>query len=124
MRIVLAEREAELMEGLWGQGPSTVAQGGQHLRGDLAYTTVLTVLRNLEAKGYVGHDEEGRAHRFRPLVAKEAAQRSALRDLSVKFFDGSIALLLTHLVADQKLSDEEIRRLRRLLREQARKDSP
>jgi predicted transcriptional regulator len=124
MRIVLAEREAELMEVLWAQGPSTVAQVRQHLRDDLAYTTVLTVLRNLEAKGYVGHDEEGRAHRFRPLVAKEAAQRSALRDLSVKFFDGSIALLLTHLVADQKLSDEEIRRLRRLLREQARKDSP
>src|SRR5271165_1234096 len=123
MRIVLAEREAELMEVLWMHGPSTVTEVREHLRDELAYTTVLTVLRNLESKGYVGHDEEGRAHRFRPLVAREAARRSALRDLSVKFFNGSTALLLTHLVSDQELSEEEIRGIRRLLRAHGRKDS-
>jgi len=104
-------------------GPSTVTEVREHLRDELAYTTVLTVLRNLESKGYVGHDEEGRAHRFRPLVAREAARRSALRDLSVKFFNGSTALLLTHLVSDQELSEEEIRGIRRLLRAHGRKDS-
>jgi len=124
MHIVLAEREAELMEALWAHGPATVAEVRERLPDKLAYTTVLTVLRNLESKGYVGHDQEGRAHRFRPLVAREAARRSALRDLSAKFFNGSTALLLTHLVSDQKLSEEEIRRIQRLLREQVRKDSP
>lgn len=123
MHIVLADREAELMEVLWKQGPSTVTGVRKHLTDKLAYTTVLTVLRNLEAKGYVGHSEEGRAHRFRALVAREAARRSALRDLSAKLFNGSAALLLTHLVSDEKLSDEEIRRIRKLLREQARKDA-
>lgn len=123
MRIVLADREAEIMEVLWVHGPSTVTEVREHLPDKLAYTTVLTVLRTLEAKGYVGHDEEGRAHRFGPLVAREAARRSALRDLSVKFFDGSTALLLTHLVSDQQLSEEEIRGIRRLLRDQGRKDS-
>jgi predicted transcriptional regulator len=122
MRIVLAEREAELMEVLWEYGPSTVPEVREKLRDELAYTTVLTVLRKLEAKGYVGHEEEGRAHRYLPLVARDAARRSALRDLSLKFFKGSAALLLTHLVSDQKLTDEEIRRIRRLLGERKRKD--
>ncbi len=123
MRIVLAEREAELMEVLWEHGPSTVSEVRERLKDKLAYTTVLTFLRNLEAKAYVRHDEEGRAHRFRAVVAREAAQRCALRDLSAKLFNGSTALLLTHLVSDQKLSEEEIRRLRRLLREKSRKDA-
>ncbi len=123
VRIAFANRiRAEA--GYYRKGPSTVADVRERLKDELAYTTVLTVLRNLEAKGYVGHDEEGRAHRFRALVAREAARRSALRDLSAKLFGGSTALLLTHLVSDQKLSEEEIRRIRRLLREQARKDSP
>jgi predicted transcriptional regulator len=122
MRIVLADREAELMEVLWEYGPSTVSEVREKVRDELAYTTVLTVLRKLEAKGYVGHKEEGRAHRYLPLVARDAARRSALRDLSLKLFKGSAELLLTHLVSDQKLTDEEIRRIRRLLDEPARKD--
>lgn len=124
MHVILADREAELMEALWHYGPSTVTDVRKRLKDELAYTTVLTILRNLEAKGYVGHSEEGRAHRFRALIARDAARRSALRDLSAKLFNGSAALLLTHLVSDQKLSDEEIRRIRKLLREQTRKDAP
>lgn len=121
MRIVLAEREAELMEVLWERGPATVSEVRDKLQDELAYTTVLTILRKLEAKGYVGHEEEGRAHRYRPLVARDAARSSALRDLSFKFFKGSTALLLTHLVSDEALSDDEIRRIRRLLSEQTRR---
>ncbi len=124
MRIVLAEREAELMEVLWDQGPSTVAEVRDKLQDELAYTTVLTILRKLEAKGYVGHEEEGRAHRYRALVGREAARRSALKDLSQKLFKGSTELLLTHLVSDQALSEEEIQRIRQMLRERARKAKP
>jgi len=56
------------------------------------------------------------------LVARDAARRSALRDLSAKLFKGSTELLLTHLVADQKLSDEEVRRIRRLLNQHSKED--
>jgi predicted transcriptional regulator len=124
VHIVLAVREAELMEVLWDQGPSTVTEVRDKLKDELAYTTVLTILRKLEAKGYVGHAEEGRAHRYRPLVARDAARRSALRDLSSKFFKGSTSLLMTHLVSDEALSGEEVRRIRRLLSEKSRKDKP
>lgn len=115
MRIVLAEREAELMRVLWEHGPSTVAEVRDRLDANLAYTTVLTILRKLEAKGYVGHAEVGRAHRYKVLVARDAARQSALRDLSAKLFNGSLALLMTHLVSDQKLTDEDVQRIQRLL---------
>lgn len=123
MQIVLADREAEIMEVLWTRGPSTVAEVRDHLKDDLAYTTVLTILRNLEAKGYVGHDEEGRAHRYSPLILREAAQRSALRDLATKLFNGSSAVLLTQLVRDEDLTKEDLERIRRLLARRTRRGS-
>jgi predicted transcriptional regulator len=115
VHVILAEREADLMEVLWEHGPSTVAEVREKLHDKLAYTTVLTILRTLEAKGYVEHEEEGRTYRYLPRVTREAARRSALRDLSKKLFKGSTALLLTHLVSDQNLTDEEVRRMRHLL---------
>jgi BlaI family penicillinase repressor len=115
VHIILADREAEFMEVLWKLGPSTVAEVRKQLPDKLAYTTVLTILRNLEAKGYVGHDAEGRAHRYAPLVARDAARNSALKDLAAKFFGGSTELLMTHLVSDKKLGAAEVKRIRKLL---------
>jgi predicted transcriptional regulator len=120
-RIVLTDREAEFMEVLWDRGPSTVAEVREALPDDLAYTTVLTILRTLETKGFVEHTGEGRAHRYSPLVERDAARQSALRDLSRKLFKGSASLLLTHLVSDHKLSAAEVRRIRTLLDEAAKK---
>jgi predicted transcriptional regulator len=115
VRIVLADREADLMEVLWDQGPSTVAEVRKKLKVRLAYNTVLSVLRTLESKGYVGHQEEGRAHRYLARIAREAARHSALRQLSAKLFKGSVELLMTSVVSDQKLSEEQVRRIRDLL---------
>src|SRR5439155_2390385 len=72
------------MSVLWNLGSATVAEVRERLPDDLAYTTVLTVLRTLEQKGHVAHTGEGRAHRYRPLVKRAAAGRSALRRLWVK----------------------------------------
>jgi predicted transcriptional regulator len=121
MHIVLADREAELMEVLWDHGPCTVAQVRDRVADDLAYTTVLTMLRTLEAKGYVTHDSEGKAHRYSAVIERDAARRSALRALSEKFFKGSTATLLTHFVAQEKLSEADLQRLRKLLAQRARK---
>lgn len=115
MHIAFTDRELDVMSVLWDLASATVAEVRERLTDDLAYTTVLTVLRTLEQKGYVGHTGEGRAHRYRPLVKREAAGRSALRRLVAKVFDGSPELLLTQLVSDKNLTDEELRRLRTLL---------
>jgi BlaI family penicillinase repressor len=122
MEIRLTDREAELMEVLWEHGASTVAEVRDRLPDDPAYTTVLTILRTLERKGYVRHSEEGRAHRYSAAVERDVARRSALKALSRKLFDGSTELLLTHLVSDEKLSDAQIRRIKRLLDKRPRKD--
>jgi predicted transcriptional regulator len=122
MDISFTDRELDVMEVLWTRGSATVAEVREALAEELAYTTVLTVLRVLEQKGYVAHQEEGRAHRYRPLVERGPAARSAVGRLVRKLFGNSPELLLTHLVSDRKLSDEEVRRVRDLLDERLRED--
>jgi predicted transcriptional regulator len=118
MEIVLYDRELEVMQVLWDRGPSTVAEV-RGARGDeMAYNTVLTVLRRLEEKGYASHEEEGRAHRYHALVQPEAVRESALERLTHRVFGGSPELLLTHMVSARKLSKAQIRRLRTLLDDQ------
>lgn len=115
MKISLTDREADIMRVLWDHGPSVVSEVQSRLSDELAYTTVLTVLRTLEAKGYVGHDEEGRQHRYFASVEQQAAQRSALKHVLGKFFQNSSELLFARLVSEEKLSPEQIRRMRKLL---------
>lgn len=117
MEIAFTERELDVMAVLWDHGGATVAEVRDRLADDLAYTTVLTVLRTLEEKGHVGHVEEGKAHRFHPLVARGDAGTSVLRRITRKLFKDSPELLLTQLVSDRRLSDAELRRMRALLEE-------
>ena len=113
--IAFTDRELDIMGVLWEHGPATVAEVRERLTDSLAYTTVLTILRILEEKGYLGHKEEGRAHRYHVLVERKAAGSSALRRITNKLFRGSPELLLTELVSDRDLSEAELRRLRELL---------
>jgi len=124
MKISLTDREADVMQVLWEHGPSLVTDVRAHLSDNLAYTTVLTVLRTLQAKGYVGYEEEGRGHRYFASVKQQAARKNALQHLTDKLFKGSTELLFTHLVSDQKLSPEQIAKLRALLAERSGKGKP
>ena len=121
MDIQFTDREIDVMHVLWERGPSLVAEVQAALKDELAYTTVLTILRTLEGKGYVGHEQEGRGHRYFAAVKQQAAQQSALRHLTGKLFKGSAELLFTHLVSDRKLSARQIRAMRALLEEKAQK---
>jgi predicted transcriptional regulator len=122
VEIVLFERELEVMEVLWGRGSSTVSEVRDALSDAMAYNTVLTVLRRLEDKGYVGHEEEGRAHRYHALVEAQAVRESAVERLTRRVFRGSPELLLTHLVSGRKLSEAQLRRLRDLVDRQLDED--
>lgn len=115
MEIVLYERELEVMRVLWERGPSTVAEVRDVIGDEMAYNTVLTVLRRLEEKGHVGHQEDGRAHRYHSLIDPVAVQDSALKRLTRNLFQNSPEMLLTHLVSGRKLSKPELRRLRELV---------
>ncbi len=115
MRISFTERELDIMTVLWTRGPSTVAEVREAITDDLAYNTVLTVLRTLEEKGYVDHTEEGKAYRYLPLVDRERAGASALDRMLGTLFLGRPELLLTQLVEERGLSRGELERLRGLL---------
>jgi BlaI family penicillinase repressor len=112
---VFTDRELDIMAVLWDHGPSTVADVRERLPVDLAYTTVLTILRTLEDKGHVGHESEGRAYRYHARVERGEARVSALDRITRKLFSGSTETLLSHLVSDQDLTDAELQRIRALL---------
>ena len=124
MAIVLTDRELDVMAVLWERGSGTVTEVRDALHDELAYTTVLTVLRILEAKGHVRHEGEGRAHRYYSLVPERVARRGAVRQLVDRFFSGSPELLLTELVGDRELSRADLRTLRRLLDERIKGARP
>lgn len=120
MEFGIGERELDVMAVLWERGSGTVAEVRDALPVELAYTTVLTILRNLESKGFVRREEEGRAHRYFPLVASETAGKSVLRRVIDTMFRGSPELLLTHLVEQHPISAEELKRLRQRLKQRLR----
>jgi BlaI family transcriptional regulator, penicillinase repressor len=118
---VLGDRELDIMGVLWDLGSGTVAEVRGKLPVDLAYTTVLTILRNLEAKELVSHTAEGKAHRYFPRIARTAARRTALTRILDKLFHGSPEQLIAQLVEDEKLSARELKRLRALLSSHGKK---
>lgn len=122
MPISLTDREADIIQILWDHGPSVVAEVRERLEDRLAYTTVLTILRTLEAKGYVGRQEEGRGHRYFASVQQRVARKNAVRHLTEKLFKGSSELLFAHLVSDRKLTPEQIRHMRKMLDEERKKE--
>src|ERR1700754_4919306 len=96
----LGDRELDVMAVLWELGDGTVAEVRDKLPADLAYTTVLTILRKLETKGLVRH---------------KGARRTVLGRLIDKLFDGSPEQLLAHLVDDHALTPAQVKRIRERL---------
>jgi len=113
----LTARELDVMAVLWERGSATVAEVLDALDEELAYTTVLTVLRGLEAKAAVRHESEGRAHRFFSKIKPTRIGDRSLKRLLDKVYQGSREMLLTQLVSDRNVSASELRRLRRLIDE-------
>jgi predicted transcriptional regulator len=104
------------MEVLWQRGEATVADVTAALPPPpLAYNSVLTTMRILERKGYVAHDEAGRAYVYRPLVARDEAAGHAVGHLLSRFFDNSAGTLALRLIATERPSDDELSRLRALI---------
>jgi len=120
VRVAFSDRELDVMAVLWDAGQSTAAEVRDRLAAggvDLAYNTVLTVLRVLEDKGHVAHAVEGKAHRYRARTNRARAGQRAVARMLDTVFGGSAELLLTHLVRDRRVGRAELARLRDLLDE-------
>jgi predicted transcriptional regulator len=115
----LTEGELPLMQVLWEKGRATVGDVVAALPADppLAYSTVLTTLRILEAKGYLRHTKEGRAFLYEPIVVQEEASRKALDYLVNRFFGGSCEMLVVNLLKEESLGRAELRRIKKMIAE-------
>ncbi|HXX21613.1 MAG TPA: BlaI/MecI/CopY family transcriptional regulator [Terriglobia bacterium] len=113
----LTPLELEIMKVLWETGPATVQSVQEKLPGEpkLAYTTVQTMLNVLHRKNKVKRTLKGRAYEYAPLVSREVAVRTTLRDVITRFFGGSAESLVMSLVASHDLKPEKLAKLKRLV---------
>ena len=104
---------------VWDRQEATVADVASALRKKKAvsYSTVQTILRILETKGYVTHEKVARAFIYRPRVDERQARRRALRHLMARLFDGSPSLLVLNVLEDDQIDSEELARVKRLVEE-------
>lgn len=113
----LTKRELDIMGVLWDVGEATVTEVRGRVDPDLAYTSISSMIRTLEMKGYVSHRRgEGKTHVYFPVIEPEKAGASALGRVLDKIYGGSPIKLLAHLMDQRKVSDKELARMRDLLK--------
>jgi BlaI family transcriptional regulator, penicillinase repressor len=118
----LTQRELDIMSVLWDLGEATVTEVRDRIDPELAYTSVSSMIRTLELKGYVSHRRgEGKTHVYFPAVDAETAGESTLSRVLDKIYGGSPIKMLAHLVEQRKLSAEELARMRALLKSPPKK---
>jgi predicted transcriptional regulator len=113
----LTDAEARVMTVLWRLKTATVADVVAALTRTRAvsYSTIQTILRILESKGYVAHEKVARAFMYRPVIDASQARRRALRHLVTRLFDNSPSLLVLNVLDDDELAPEELKRLKDLI---------
>jgi predicted transcriptional regulator len=104
----LTNAEHRIMEVIWARGSATVAEVVEALNGKDAYTTILTLMRILKAKGYLSSRKEGRAHVFTPRVDRNTMARKAVHQLLSKFFSGSPGELVLSFLREEDLTPDEL----------------
>lgn len=120
----LGETEMEVLQHVWDLGEATVADVRERILAQraVAYTTVMTVMKNLYEKGYLAYRKEGATYVYRPSRAPEDVRGSLLGDLIEKVFRGSPSALVQTLVRSDDLTADEREALRRLI-DQLEEDS-
>jgi BlaI family transcriptional regulator, penicillinase repressor len=115
----LTDAEARIMSVLWQRHTATVGDVVAALkkRRPVSYSTVQTILRILEMKGYVAHEKVARAFIYRPVVDERQARRRALKHLVSRMFNGSPSLLVLNVLEDDQIEAQELQRLKKLIEE-------
>lgn len=119
----MSPTETEILRLVWELNEATVQQIRDQLPSDrsLAYNTVQTLLCRLEQKGYLKHRLKGRAHVFSALVKPQEVIKTTVRDFLGRLFGGDPKPLVQFLAEDGKLDEEDIKRLRELIKKKKKK---
>ena len=119
----MSPTETEILRLVWELNEATVQQIRDQLPSDrsLAYNTVQTLLCRLEQKGYLKHHLKGRAHVFSPLIKPQEVIKTTVRDFLGRLFGGDPKPLVQFLAEDGKLDEEDIKKLRELIKKKKKK---
>jgi BlaI family transcriptional regulator, penicillinase repressor len=119
----LGELQLKIMQMLWGHADATIAQVHAAVSPDasLAYTTIATMLRKMEARGLVKHRLIERKFLYRAQVREDVVARKMSEHFIARLFEGSLADMVSHLLQTQDISREELERLEKLIAEQKKK---
>ncbi len=115
----LGRMQFRIMQVLWDRGRAQAKEITEALNQDgsepVAHSTVQTLLRQLEAKGAVTHEADGRSFVFSPRLVEDKVKKTAARDLLDRVFGGNVAGLVAHLLKNERLSTAELDELRRVI---------
>ena len=117
--LTLTDAESRVMSVVWQREAATVGDVVAALTQErvVTYSTVQTILRILETKGYVTHEKVARAFVYRPAVDERQARQRALKHLVARLFNGSPSLLVLNVLEDDAIDRTELRRLKKLIRD-------
>lgn len=122
--IRLGRLELQIMNVVWEKGTATVhdvkdalGQGRKP-----AYSTILTMMRKLEAKGYLEHEVDDRTYIYRPTISQKTVRHGVLGDIIDRLFKGSPSLLLNSLVEQKHISERELREIQKLIQERTKNE--
>jgi predicted transcriptional regulator len=115
---LLTEAELEIMNVLWELGEGSVADVMAKLPGDRAYTTVATLVKILEQKGFVSSRKDGKAHLFSPVTEKPEYEATSLRHLVKRVFGGDPSQLVRRLLSTDDVRPDDLERIKKLIEEE------
>jgi predicted transcriptional regulator len=118
----LGDLQLRILQALWEKDEATVTDVHQALAAErtLAYTTVATMLRKMEARGLVSHKSEGRTFVYRAKVEADEVSRGMADHLLERLFEGSLSDMVSHLLHSREVSREELSKLEQLIAERKR----
>ena len=119
---ILSGPQLDIMKIVWRLGEATVRDVYEDLRKKrtIAYTTVMTTMKTMEARGHLKKRVEGRTFIYAPVVDEKKMLRRVVSDFIDRVFNGSTEPLLAHLVEEQRLSEKDLEEIRRMIREKER----
>src|SRR5690348_2527328 len=119
----LGRMQFRIMQVLWERGRASAREITEALNEaePVAHSTVQTLLRQLEAKGAVGHEAHDRTFVFFPRIKEDKVKRTAARELLDRVFGGDVGSLVAHLLKSERMSRDELNELHRLI-DQYQKD--
>lgn len=116
-KMKMGQVQLKIMQLIWKMKRATARELTDELNKSepIAHSTVQTLLRQLESKGSVGHEQDGRTFYFYPRVQEDKVKKSAARELLQNLFEGNVGGLVAHLLENEKVSSEELAKIRQLI---------